>query len=234
MSKVLIERPRGGWRTSIATRRYELRRDPDNVPLDSREPVGRNGTKHFSDLLGPLKRYVRRQVGRPWDKVYSEICEHLRPTSTLQQHVFEHLWHYVERRVEEREGKVFTLDGWTGPYELREGRFYVCPRTGLLREYRPRQRATELREIGRHWVSDHILHTWIDGAWHAVYFAPIPSREREPEAFDVILGRYLHRSGAALVKTELVRVHKREGVYAYRRRKLTRSERIVAGLPRAL
>ena len=25
--------------------------------------------KEFSDVLGPLRRYLRKQVGRPWDKV---------------------------------------------------------------------------------------------------------------------------------------------------------------------
>jgi hypothetical protein len=33
------------------------------------------GRKSLNDYLSPLRRYLAKQVGRPWDKVYSEICQ---------------------------------------------------------------------------------------------------------------------------------------------------------------
>jgi hypothetical protein len=58
--------------------------------------MNRGGTKGFSDHLGPLERYLRSQVGRPWNKVYSEIAAHIRPSNALQQHILSHLFGYVE------------------------------------------------------------------------------------------------------------------------------------------
>ena len=43
------------------------------------------GTKNLNEHLGPLRRYLDSQVGRPWDKVFSEICPHIdrtRPSRT--------------------------------------------------------------------------------------------------------------------------------------------------------
>jgi hypothetical protein len=43
----------------------------------------------------PLRRFLKRQVGRPWDKVYSEIAAHLRADNTVRQHVRDHLRNFV-------------------------------------------------------------------------------------------------------------------------------------------
>ena len=51
----------------------------------------RGGLKLLNENLAPLRRYLERQVGRPWDKVYSEIAEGLRVASTVQRHVRDHL-----------------------------------------------------------------------------------------------------------------------------------------------
>ena len=68
-------------------------------------------------------------MGRPWDKVYSEIRKEVRLDTAVQYHVVQHLRDFVETDV--------VMDGKT-PYtpsghEIR-GRwtFFVHPRTGLL------------------------------------------------------------------------------------------------------
>ena len=50
----------------------------------------------LNENLAPLQRYLARQVGRPWNKIYAEIAEHLKPTSTVQQHVRDHLKDFVQ------------------------------------------------------------------------------------------------------------------------------------------
>lgn len=40
------------------------------------------GSKVLNENLTPLRRYLERQVGRPWNKVYSEIAVGLKVTST--------------------------------------------------------------------------------------------------------------------------------------------------------
>ncbi len=45
----------------------------------------------FADRLGPLRRMLRRQVGRPWNDVYREICAAVKRTSLAGQHILEHV-----------------------------------------------------------------------------------------------------------------------------------------------
>ena len=57
--------------------------------------VERAGMKSLNEHLGPLRRYLSSQVGRPWDKVYAEICAHISVDSAVQDHVRDHVFDYV-------------------------------------------------------------------------------------------------------------------------------------------
>ena len=57
-------------------------------------------SKDFTDKLGPLKRWLESQVGRNWDRVYSEIKQAFPNTNKQNHHLIEtHLLGYVERNV---------------------------------------------------------------------------------------------------------------------------------------
>jgi hypothetical protein len=110
---------------------------PLRAPDDDRNwmPVSRRrGSKSLNENLAPLRRYLRGNVGRPWDKVFSEICHGLSVRSAVQKHVRDHLRDFVELHAEERGGQL-----WGGRYTrhlLGQGwrdQLYVCPRTGLLK-----------------------------------------------------------------------------------------------------
>jgi hypothetical protein len=93
MSKVIVERPRHGHsaRHCRLGRPSELE-GADGEPLRMRVRSGRlRKTKSLNENLAPLQRFLEAQVGRPWNKIYSEIAQHLKPTSTVQQHVRDHL-----------------------------------------------------------------------------------------------------------------------------------------------
>ena len=76
MAKVVTERPRRGhgnpskkWGRRLRKNEYDAEdHGPKRAPIARRHQYGWNA-KEFSDLLGPLRRYLRKQVGRPWDKV---------------------------------------------------------------------------------------------------------------------------------------------------------------------
>ncbi len=111
MSKVIVERPRTGRsRAGLRPGRTRTLVDDDGEPIKAkgaREPKGREQkTKHFNETLNPLKRYLASNVGRPWDKVYSEISEHLKPSSTVQQHVRDHLQDFVAIKTRSLTGGV--------------------------------------------------------------------------------------------------------------------------------
>jgi hypothetical protein len=72
---------------------------PDEVQPTSiglrRHVRERGGFKILNENLAPLRRYLEAQVGRPWDKIYSEIAANLRVSNTVQQHVRDHLKDFV-------------------------------------------------------------------------------------------------------------------------------------------
>jgi hypothetical protein len=144
MSKVIVERPRRGraWASEKRPGRSAIVEDDDGEPLRA----GRGGrapkrtkplkTKGLNENLAPLRRYLGKQVGRPWNKVFSEISEHLKPTSTVQQHVRDHIDDFVAVQTRMRAGKVVITGKWGGERALEEDyrRHFVHPRTGLLKD----------------------------------------------------------------------------------------------------
>jgi hypothetical protein len=127
MHKVIVERPRyGGHGARKGRRPRDLEDEPAKQGM--RRPY-QSDPKSLNEHLGPLRRFLRKQVGRPWNKVYSEICEGLRAGHPLHDHVRRHLFDYV------------TIENRNLPRAKRRYRlFYVDARTGILRVTKPRDR----------------------------------------------------------------------------------------------
>lgn len=51
--------------------------------------------RDFADKLGPLRRWLEAQVGRPWDKVRSEIIARFDAKSLAGRHALGHLEGFV-------------------------------------------------------------------------------------------------------------------------------------------
>ncbi len=249
MSKVVVERPRRGSEGWARPGRAHALEDDDGAPLRARvTDVARfRKTKDLNENLAPLKRYLESQLGRPWNKVYAEICENLKPSSTVQQHVRDHLDDFVARMTRMHAGKVVATGRWGGERTLDEDYrlYYVHPRTGLLRRndkprswsarQKDRQKAHEDARAARMRVLDPMLHLHRldDGAWYEVQLAPVKRcrpgdaarREREIEAphVDVIVN-------AGLAKLHASDLYGAQGVYAVGMRKLTPAEKRRYGL----
>ena len=94
MSRVIVERPRLGGDRGRKGRSVSS----DDLPKQEgmrRKHVLSGDCKVLNENLSPLRRYLERQVGRPWNKIYSEIARYLRADSTVQQHVRDHLSNFV-------------------------------------------------------------------------------------------------------------------------------------------
>ncbi|HEY3886143.1 MAG TPA: hypothetical protein VGL62_13085 [Vicinamibacterales bacterium] len=138
MAEVVTEAPRRGH--SNPSCKWGRRLTRDEYALDdhgaSRAPVSRHrqygwNAKEFSDSLGPLRGYLRKQVGRPWDKVWSEIATTLDSRSLTGQHIFDHLrWEVELDAWLGDDGRLYQKRRW-GTIELVTG-LYVHPRAGLL------------------------------------------------------------------------------------------------------
>jgi hypothetical protein len=133
MQRVLIDCYRGGLRIKTdrsAKPRVQQYADADSDAGPHRPK--RQRTRWFSDNLGPLRRWLRAQVGRPWDCVWSELCAGVDRDTVAGQHLIEHALSEVERdcRMDGRVALRSVERSWRG--HRVEG-LYVHPRTGLLR-----------------------------------------------------------------------------------------------------
>lgn len=235
MAKVIVERPRIGSRARGAAKGY--RRSSQRLGVDEqprREGMKRRaagGTKSLNEHLGPLRRYLNSQVGRPWDKVFSEICAHIDRTSAVQDHVRDHVAQYVAEHVILIDG--VPCDGAGGwhygepLHQLRYRPWYVCPRTGLLRRVkvssRKRQRTPKQPSPSQFVrVSDTLQCRLVGNAWHLVELKPLPHDPRDARrslGTDVLLNRPVAQLtpddlkkhyGAEVYATSIRRLAKRE------------------------
>jgi hypothetical protein len=142
MSKVIIDTYRYGSavaRAVVGTRRkYRNRLDADGEGGLKR--IGMHGDiflyqhrKEPGDRIGPLKRYLKRQVFRPWNDVYSEVCAVAKLDSVTQWHLRLHLVWLVEVNTVMLDGEVvLTASSHHWPVAKSSCEVYVHPVTGLL------------------------------------------------------------------------------------------------------
>jgi len=248
MHEVIIERPRWGSRMRHARRlrRADPKRtslhDPESLPFHKgmgRAAEETRTRKEFTDLLGPLKRYLARQVNRPWDKVWSEICKNLKAENPAQRHVRLHVHDFVAVNTCVRDGAVWVTDRWGRADPLTAGypELYVDPRTGILRLNKhhrrystrckeaaaaaARDRAHRMRELAP-FLQAHRL----KDQWWEVTLASVPAGyywHDGPPAHDVVIG-------AGLTHLRAHELYGRRGVYAVKRRQLKSAEIADLGL----
>jgi hypothetical protein len=262
MFEVIIERPRLGSRMGHRRRarrmdaNVDVKRDPEamalQVGLARWTKLGR-GTKTLNENLAPLRRFLEKQVNRPWDKVWSEISENLSASSTVQQHVRDHVGDFVATRTFLKDGAAWVSDRYGRPEPLRDSRYrlYVDPRTGILRKnkfyeswskrYRAMKAQAEKHRASRmRALSDTVqAHRLDDNCWWEVRLAPIPTRLMTfPGRFGAPM-QYSVRErftdvvfSAKLSEYFAEYLYGREGVYAIAKRQLSRREIDNLDLPR--
>jgi hypothetical protein len=190
MAKVIVERPRLGGGVKYPRGSSWL---TGRLPLEDwhrRAGIRRpwRDRKGLNENLAPLRRYLRSQVGRPWDDVYGEVCQRIDRGSAVQLHIWQHLTQFVCTNPYVISGDV--THGWP----RGGGGFYVDPRTGLLRENREyscrkrrRRRDRAGEDPDRIPVDATREYRRIDGIWYEVRFEPLPPRRDGTYVFDVVL-----------------------------------------------
>ena len=253
MYKVIVERPRKGkaWTPKGARRRFDLD-GPSHAGM--RAGVGR---PHLNENLSPLKRFLNTQVGRPWDKVMSEIGAHIDRRNTVQLHIYSHLDDFVATQVVWRDGQYVDLHpwfSWRGGDVLRQPLF-VDPRTGLLRRNRDyigrvrrwkeqeKAKAAEIT-LRRRRVDHPRWHLLLDGEWYEVTLAPLPPivvvkdrvdgservRHKAARVFDLVLKRQVWRNDAFEAERKVL--YGSDSLHATSKRQLSKREIEKFGLPR--
>jgi hypothetical protein len=194
MAKVIVERPRYGSRMRGQGKGYwrDLQRvPPDELPKREgiKQAHGSMG-KSLNEHLGPLRRYLLKQVGRPWNKVFADICANLSRDSAVQDHVRDHVFDYVAATIVVIDGVLYQSTKWGGLIPLftswRNPLMYVCPTTGLLK----RGKHTSRRQR-RNPPPSPMVHVPLDyeisfvrhgGIWQRVRFEPFPKHLRTDDS----------------------------------------------------
>jgi len=216
MHKVVVERERGG---STRTNRkwgkrlpyvldHDYEDEPKFVSSGRRRQYG-SKSKWFTDVLSPLEGFLRSNLGRPWDKVYSELRQGLDVRKVTGRHIFDHLelmvetdcWIGADRHVFARP-RGWTVTG-----------FYVHPRTRLLC-FLPRQSARQRKkerlltlEIDEIRVDRCCSYKLLDDQWYLVNYENVDICRHETRlVWDVVQRQQLRLTWG----TNRVAVRKRQ------------------------
>lgn len=180
MDKVIVERPRYGSRSRSRKKGYRKQlQKSDFAELPRNEPMlgrWRGLEKCFNEHLGPMRRFLRSQVGRPWNHVYRDLREHVRFDNVVQKHVLTHVWEFVHRHVDVIDGQIVVRPGTGWRRTLHTGEMYVCPKSGHLKIIRSPSLNTDLPH--RIQFDPLVQYHRQDNAWWEVRLRELPD---EPE-----------------------------------------------------
>ena len=144
-------------------------------------------TKELNDNLGPIRRFLRSRLGRPWDDVYSEVRAVFKNGGMAQEHALGHLIDAVRMDVKEFDGVLCFKPKRYGGFRPLEYGYYVDPLTGLLscmpcEDYREFQRAYYRESLlyGEVYFVFHPPHKYgfakVDGNWLRIDFKNEPNQ----------------------------------------------------------
>lgn len=197
MHKILCERPRfhDGYDGEAQFNKHNLRNlrlvhycDEDGEGIESsalkRAPMSRGrGTKHLSENLKPLYRWLETKVGCHWDDVYSELRQNIDTRSAVRLHALQHLWGYVRRYTVVKDGRVYDNDpqyrrGCFGEYELRNNELFIHPETKILTRYKKQPEPKKEIPCISIKINEKIyLCKLSNGLWYEIDFAIVPLKK---------------------------------------------------------
>jgi hypothetical protein len=218
MAKVIVERPRYG--SFLPSRKKGYRKQLQRTAIEDqlqREPMPgrwRGRERSLNEHLGPMRRFLRSNIGRPWNKVHQELCEHVSFANAVQSHILDHIDDYVERYVELVNGVPVATSGWRIGRRLQPGCLYVCPKTGILRAVRERISA---RYPNRLQLTHDLIHVYDQAIWWELRVRLVPVSA--DDLWDV----WLERRVATLTKDDCVKAYGGH-LFATSKRALSREE----------
>lgn len=192
MFRVIVERPRCVNSNAYKGDARPFRNREDG-PLVLGMKKGYSDRKWLNENLAPLKRFLEKQVNRPWDKVYGEIRAAIDARSTVKQHVLQHIDNFVAVQTQwEKDGKggrvLVRESSWSGRYVPLEESFaelFVHPLTGILlrnrrhtswdaRAKQKRHTAEQEKLTVRRIISERVQLHCIDEVWYEVMLDVLP------------------------------------------------------------
>ena len=218
LNKLLCERERHGHRNRFKpyrrTKAFSPAADEDGDNRPQREGISRRygySRKSFNENLNPLKGQVRKAVGRPYGKFYSELCKIFDKRSVINQHILQHLKDYLSTDVYiGNDGQLWARVSPWPDAPLREAwriEFYVDPRDGIIkknkwhtsRRQHYARRPSKAEELSIE-VDAYTQLRRVDGSWYEVSLQRADPLAPGTDIFTrdlVVAGKYAARKRAA-------------------------------------
>jgi len=143
--------------------------------------------KEFNENPRLLERFLESQVGRPWNKIYSEIRSNPDCRRNIGLRVLNRIKRLVATDCFLENRQVLRHGGWCGPYPPRE--LFVHPKTGLLCRPRPPRYERPAPEITRVMIDDLHWFEKVEGLWYRF------DHERRKHSFPFSGQEYLAQTG---------------------------------------
>lgn len=154
------------------SRKYKVR-DLEDAPERSRMREEHGWRDGPLDNLNPLIKYLKANIGRPWSKVYAEICAVADSRSFEGRHLREHIDGYVfsEEELVARMSHRWGFRGW---------RDFYYDSKGILRQndFKPYKRHREDYNPDICYISNR-PYTRINGCWFEGEYFTIPTEALE-------------------------------------------------------
>lgn len=246
MFKVIVERPRRGGLTDSSARRH---RNDEYQAGKIGMKQGHISRKGLNENLAPLRRWLAKQAGRPWDKVYSELAGNIDRRNTVQEHIFAHIDQFVERETYMVGKQVYFRGRWRNgnePISESNAELYVHPLTGMLLENRKRRTWRQRRDAEwsvKQMARDAVMRELtpmrqlrkLNGCWFEVELSPLPEGVpyqdgpctciRYPAVWDAVLKRKVSRAhGHQPSEMQPAADYGKQWVYASAKRQLSAAE----------
>jgi hypothetical protein len=204
MHKVLRLRARRGDGAYGQMRRAN--RTEDQLPVrEGMKAPYYDFPKYAEDYKGPMKRWLRSQVGRPWNDAYSELCRVIKPDTRSRV--------LILKRIQDTEQMGFS--GY--------GAFYVDLESGLLCELRcePEQEKIPAHQREWRWLTEDFVLLKREGEWKLCQLKSWPA--------DSSAKRYDHLYERGMQLRQLLPFYRKQ-VYCVLSRPLSKAERKRFGL----
>lgn len=193
LGEIVIERPRVGTRinqkkvTGYKKTLYKLTQEAIEDELIRPHIIkNRWRTKHFSDNLSPLRRWLRSKVGLHWDIVYSELSQKIETKTLAGQHLLFHLLALVQQNVVLIDGVPYSQSGlgYTNSHPLGYWgeELYVHPNTKILCLAKKTPKVPPKKPDNILVIDEYHSYHKLNDVWYLLTLEEIPDKHRITDA----------------------------------------------------
>jgi hypothetical protein len=179
MKKVLVTTPRYGSTMKNQQvgnlRREKITQDHEGPTHASMRPNAARYTdrKQLNENLSPLLRYLRKNCGKPWDKIYSEIRRKNPLGNAVTEHIYQHLFDFVELNPVIKDNIPYESTGRYRIYRDSWPGFYVN-KAGILiqpKKNRPQYKAPKNPRVIKIDDDSYLVQRKTDSVWFMICYS---------------------------------------------------------------